>query len=63
MTNDIECNEIAADDKGQHTASIRLSGEDTGYYTEYNFPAARRCADGAVLRLFERLMTGTPLGA
>lgn len=42
-----EFDRVAADYQAQHNASIRLSGEDSGYFAQYKAIDTRRIADAA----------------
>ncbi len=57
-----EFDAVAATYAAQHAASIRLSGEDTGYFAEYKIALARRIADRRGIRVEHLLDFGAGIG-
>jgi len=57
-----EFDKIAADYQSQHSASIRLSGEDTGYFAQYKAVDARQIMDEAGCPAQDILDFGSGIG-
>jgi len=59
---EVEFDRVAADYHAQHNASIRLSGEDSGYFAQYKAVDTRRIAEAAACRPRDILDFGSGIG-
>lgn len=57
-----EFDSVASDYVAQHARSIRLSGEDVGYFARYKIAAARRITDGRDLTIRKIMDFGAGIG-